>query len=334
MLPVMFVLALPIVLLPQLRNALYEWMAIHTETLQNHEGMTLKEGLEADHHVLLVQKLPFLNYGFFVIRFCIYALVLGGGALLFKKLSTRQDVVVGVKTLFITRRLACGTILIFALSLTFMGFDFMMGLDYTWFSTMWGVYLFAGSAVSGMAVIILTVSGLRNLGYLQDVVSKEHYHIMGKLMMSFVIFWAYISFSQFFLYWYANITEETKFFIIRNTGLWFPLSIFLVIGHFAIPFLFLLRRRAKKDLKQINAAACWILFVHMLDLYWVVIPERGLSLTAGAELTLGPLSLLGDILAFVTIGSIVLYFYMRTIGKHSIYPCRDPRLVESINCVN
>ncbi|MEM9478990.1 MAG: hypothetical protein AAGA58_04925 [Verrucomicrobiota bacterium] len=334
MLPILFVIALPIVILPQAREALYEWMVQLRETKAAHPDIPIKDALMKEHHALLAHKHAYLNLPFFFIRFLFYALILGGGALLFKWLSTRQDQVGGVKITFLTRRISCGMILFFAISVTFMAFDYLMGLNYIWFSTMWGVYLFAGSAVSGMAVIILTISGLRNLGYLREVVSKEHYHIMGKLLKAFVIFWAYISFSQFFLYWYANITEETQFFIMRNTGPWYPLSLFIVFGHFVLPFLFLLRQRAKKDLKQINAAACWILFVHLLDIYWIVIPERGPSLTGGEQMTLGALAFLGDIIAYVTVGAIILYFYLRTIGKHSIYPCRDPRLVESVNLLN
>ncbi|MEM0897047.1 MAG: hypothetical protein AAGJ79_09170 [Verrucomicrobiota bacterium] len=334
MLPFLFVLALPIILLPQAREALYEWIGILNGTAAAHPDMPMKEALMKDHHALLAHKHAYLNLPFFLLRFFLYALILGGGAMLFKRLSTRQDEVGGVKITLVTRRIACGMILFFALSVTFMAFDLLMGLNYIWFSTMWGVYLFAGSAVSGMAVIILTISGLRNLGYLHHVVSKEHYHIMGKLMKACVIFWAYISFSQFFLYWYANITEETQFFILRNTGPWYPLSLFLVVGHFVVPFLFLLRQHAKKDLKQVNAAACWILFVHLLDIYWIILPERGPSLTGGEQLVLGIPAFLGDVLAFVTVGSIILYLFLRTIGKHSIYPCRDPRLVESVNLTN
>ena len=172
---------------------------------------------------------------------------------------------------------------------------------------------------------------------MQKVVTLEHYHIMGKFMFAFTVFWAYISFSQFFLYWYANVTEETKFYIIRNTEGWHYMSIFLVFGHFVMPFAFLLRQRAKKDMRQICGAACWVLLVHFIDIYWIIMPERGPSITANDPATMQimiPYGIVLDLLAFVSVGSIMLWAYLRSIGDYSIYPSRDPRLLESARLVN
>ena len=95
-----------------------------------------------------------------------------------------------------------------------------MSLNYKWFSTMWGPYIFAGAAGSSMSLLVLVITALRKAGYLQEVVTLEHYHIMGKWMLAFSVFWAYIGFSQYMLYWYANIPEETQYFIQRNTESW------------------------------------------------------------------------------------------------------------------
>ncbi len=318
MLPFAFLMFTPIIFLRTPRESLYEWMHM------------LRIG-EAD--ALLLDKAPYLTMGFFFVRIIFYAIALSGIAYILRRWSLRQDATGDVRPTFLARRWSCGFIPIFALSATFMAFYLLMGLDYTWFSTMWGVYIFAGSALSSMAVIILSVTALRHHGYLGQVVSKEHYHIMGKLMFTFTVFWAYISFSQFFLYWYAKIPEETKFYILRNTEGWYYLSIFLVFAHFAVPFVFLLRQGAKKDMRQICAAAVWVLLVHMLDIYWIVIPERGPSLTAGESLTISG-TLFLDVIAFVSIGASLLYVYLRTIGRYSIYPPRDPRLHESVRLVN
>jgi uncharacterized membrane protein YidH (DUF202 family) len=180
-------------------------------------------------------------------------------------------------------------------------------------------------------VIILVVTFVRSQGYLQDVVSDEHYHAMGKLMFAFVVFWGYIAFSQYFLYWYANITEETRFYILRNTGGWWYMSLILVVGHFFIPFLLLLRRAVKKSPRLLCAFAVWVLVMHMIDMYWIVIPERGPSL---GESLLIPGAFLLDALAFIGIGSMLTYLFLRQLGSDSLYPCRDPRLEESINLVN
>lgn len=323
MLPWMFLFLLPILFIPTVRESLYEWMKLIRES----GGKT--DVLKATD-ALLYHKHGYLNMTFFYVRILFYLLTLGGAAYYVRKLSIQQDSSGDVRPTLSARRASCGFLPLFAISVTFCGIDLLMALDYKWFSTMWGVQLFSGSALSGMAVIILTVSLVKNIGYLK-VVNEEHYHLMGKLMKTFVIFWGYISFSQFFLIWYANITEETKFYILRNTDGWNTLSYFLVFGHFVVPFVFLLRQKAKKDLRQIGFAAAWILLMHFLDLYWIIMPERGPSTTGDLTVVGG---FLYDILAFITVGSLVTYIYLRTIGKHSIYPCRDPRLVESANVLN
>ena len=231
MLPFSFIFFIPILILTEPREALYEWMELlHTNP----------------DDVLLKGKAPYLTMGFFFFRFAAYAISLCGMAWLMRHWSLSQDRTGDVKYTFLARRFSAGFVPVFAVCCTFMAFDLLMGLDYAWFSTMWGVYIFAGSALSSMAMIILTVTFLRSKGSLNKVVSIEHYHIMGKLMFAFTVFWAYISFSQFFLYWYAKITEETKFYILRNTEGWHYVSLFLVFGHFVIPFVFLLKIRESK----------------------------------------------------------------------------------------
>ena len=318
MLPYAFLLFIPILFLKTPREALYEWMHL------------LSIG-KADY--LLQEKAPYLTLGFFFIRFFFYAFALSGIAYLLRRWSLSQDRTGDIRPTFLARRFSCGFIPVFAVAVTFIAVDLLMGLDYVWFSTMWGVYLFAGSALSSMAVIILTVTALRSRGYLENVVSMQHYHIMGKLMFAFTVFWAYISFSQFFLYWYAKITEETKFYILRNTEEWYFVSLFLVFGHFVVPFVFLLRQQAKKDVRQICAAAVWVLFVHMVDIYWIVIPERGPSITNGELLTI-PGAIFLDVIAFVSVAGLMVFLYLRSMGKYSIYPTRDPRLLESIRLIN
>ena len=318
MLPYAFLVLIPILFLQTPREALYEWMHL------------LSIG-EADY--LLKNKAPYLTMGFFFVRIFFYGVALCGVAYLLRRWSLSQDKTGDVRTTFLARRWSCGFIPVFAVSVTFIAVDLLMGLDYVWFSTMWGVYVFAGSALSSMAVIILTVTVLKSRGYLENVVTMQHYHIMGKLMFAFTVFWAYISFSQFFLYWYAKVTEETKFYILRNTEGWYLVSLFLVFGHFVVPFVFLLRQQAKKDVRQICAAAVWVLFVHMIDIYWIVIPERGPSITNGQQLTISG-AILFDVLAFVSVGALMVFLYLRSMGKYSIYPPRDPRLLESIRLIN
>jgi hypothetical protein len=179
------------------------------------------------------------------------------------------------------------------------------------------------------------------------VTSKEHYHIMGKLMHAFVIFWAYVSFSQFMLIWYANITEETSYFLLRNSSdgstnwnLWSTLLVFL---HFALPFVILLPHYMKKTVKFVVPICIYILVMHILDLYIAIIPERGPSLSvmnkfAGHEgellLTAPHAAWMGDIVAFLTVGAFFTFIFLRNLGSANTYPNRDPRILESANLHN
>jgi hypothetical protein len=214
---------------------------------------------------------------------------------------------------------------LFALSLTFGAFDWLMGLDFHWFSTMWGVYIFAGSALSSMCVLVLLVTALRSAGYLEGVVTIEHYHIMGKLMLAFTVFWAYIGFSQYMLIWYANIPEETVWFLRRNTGSWNTLNIILVVGHFFLPFVILLFQGTKKKPLLLCAVAVWILLMHMLDIYIIVLPTYHKAGAAFHWL---------DLVCLLAIGATLAAIFMKRLGDTPLWPVKDPRLGNSLKLRN
>ena len=341
--PWIFLFGIPL-LFPSVNQYLFEWMNIHragAEAVSAGNAENLKEYLHHHDH-LLYNKQWYMNIGFWVGRFIFYGVGLSAVIIFLRKLSTAQDSDPrpGVKRLFMARKHSTYTLIIFALTITFTGFDFLMGLDYKWFSTMWGVYLFAGSTLNSMAVIILVCTYLKSQGHLKNVVTSEHFHIMGKLLFAFTTFWAYIAFSQYFLIWYANITEETSYFLIRNTGNWNIAMIFLVFGHFVVPFVVLLQAWLKKNPKYLSIVAIYTLCMHVLDHYLITIPERGVSLGNIDPETFGPIGVSighafwGDILAFVTIGAAFVFFLLRAIGQHSLYPNRDPRILESANLTN
>ena len=184
---------------------------------------------------LLDAKSGYLNHTFFLIRIVCYFALLGWIAVSVKRRSVAQDSDGAASHTFVMRKFGVGGIPAVAVCLTFAAVDWLMGLDYHWFSTMWGVYIFAGAAGSSMSLLVLIVTAMRRKGYL-SVVNEEHYHIMGKFMLAFTVFWAYIGYSQYMLIWYANIPEETIYFRIRNTESWWYFSQFLVIGRFWLPF--------------------------------------------------------------------------------------------------
>ena len=344
--PFLFVFAIPL-LFPPVQTFLFEWMTEHKTAIKYAESHGLEDtsavaGLKeraGKHDGLLVSKNWYLNLRDWHVRFAVYFLGLGFVIWKLRKLSVDQDTCSspGTERLFKARSMSSWGIAIFGVTLTFIAVDWVMGLDYTWFSTMWGVYVFAGSALNSMAVILIVSILLRKAGFLKKVVTAEHDHLMGKLILAFTIFWAYISFSQFFLYWYANITEETRYFILRNTENWNLLSYVLVFGHFAAPFLLLLRSDLKKKNNFMLAMASYLLFMHFLDIYHMIIPERGPSVgnivSHEPELWMHG-AWIGDLIAFVIVGCGFVFFLLRNITSVSLYPHRDPRILESANVHN
>ncbi|HEV3410288.1 MAG TPA: hypothetical protein VG095_08330, partial [Chthoniobacterales bacterium] len=251
--PVLAVLFIPIILF---RDHLFGWM-------------TIPHGQDA----LLESKRLYLNLPFWLGRSIFYLLFFSLAALAYRKISIAQDRDGNPANTLRMRKLAFVFLPLFALSLSFAAYDWLAGLNYKWFSTMWGVYIFAGAAGSSMSLLVLVTTWLHNSGYLRETVTLEHYHIMGKWMLAFTVFWAYIGFSQYMLIWYANIPEETEWFILRNVEGWNLLSILLMVGRFWLPFAVLLLRSTKKNVKLLCYVAGWILFMQVLDMYIVVLPE-------------------------------------------------------------
>jgi MFS family permease len=203
--------------------------------------------LQVGEDVVVDAKRWYLNYPFFWFRIILYFGFFITCGYFLRKWSIQQDESGDLSYSLRMRKLAYGGIIGFALALTFSAVDWIMGLNEHWFSTMWGVYIFAGSAGASLAVIILISHLLQAAGYMKSLLNEEHYHIMGKLLFAFTVFWAYIAFSQYMLYYYANIPEETIWFHHRNTGTWYYASLFLVFGRFFLPFLWLLTQPAKRN---------------------------------------------------------------------------------------
>ena len=280
----------------------------------------LKPGLDE----ALDKKRGYLNHEFFWIRAVLYFALLSLLAWRMRTNSISQDADGHPKYTISNRKWAFFGLLMFAISLTFAAFDWLMGLDYRWFSTMWGVYIFAGTAGSGMCLLVLIVTVLKSKGYL-SYVTMEHYHIMGKLMLAFCIFWGYIGFSQYMLYWYGNIPEETSYFIRRTVGTWWFGSMFLVFLRFFVPFPILLQQNLKKKPRSICMVAGWILFMQLVDIYIIVMPMLHHDGFAPHPL---------DLLALIAIGAPLGYLFIRNLGKSSLFPVRDPRLALSLKLKN
>ena len=270
-------------------------------------------------------KSLYLNKPFFWFRAVAFFTLLGAISHILRKRSVAQDLDGAAKHTFSMRFWAILGIPTLAICLTFSGIDWMKALNHHWFSTMWGVYLFAGAAGASMALIVLVVSWLRKLGYL-SVVNDEHYHLMGKFLLAFTVFWAYIGFSQYMLITYANLDEETIYFRVRNTGTWNYFSHLLVFGRFFFMFVPLLFQGLKKS-KLINFTAVWILAMQFLDIFLIIIPElkpHGFSFSAA----------LAAIFPWLGIGGCLGLLFLRHLGQGYLFPTKDPRLAGSLKASN
>lgn len=190
----------------------------------------------------------------------------------FVRNSTRQDHTRDPRLSQSSTKAAAIFVPVFAITLTVISFDLLMSLEPLWFSTMFGVYSFAGLWQAGLATLTIVVILLRRQGALQGVVTKIHYHDLGKFLFAFSVFWMYIAFSQFMLIWYANLPEEIEWFIPRTYSAWGGLGIALMAFKFAIPFFALMHQKAKESETVLLTVAGGILIGHWIDLYWVILP--------------------------------------------------------------
>lgn len=283
-----------------------------------HEGAAL-------HDHLLAIKAPYLNVPFFIIRVFIYFLLWNWIASHFFNKSIAQDESGDHSITFDLQKRSTYSIIIFALTITFASIDFIMSLTPHWYSTIFGVYIFAGAVLVAYCCISLVLMYFRAKNILTDIINLEHFHDLGKLIYGFNIFWSYIAFSQFFLIWYANIPEEVKFFADHFMGSWNTIAIVLSVGHFGLPFLFFMSRHVKRNLATHLFFASWLVLMHFLDLFWIIMPnyyKSGFSLS------------ILDILPFIAMGSLFFALFFIRLKKYSLIPIKDPRLSESLNFEN
>ena len=271
---------------------------------------------------LLGAKRAYLNAPFFVLRAIVYFAVWIGFARYFVSTSLKQDNgALGVAASLAMRRRTAPFTVLFALTVTFAGIDWLMSLDPYWFSTIFGVYVFAGMVVAALAAITLTTLWLRDGGLLgRDVVTEEHLYNLGALLFAFVCFWGYIAFSQYMLIWYANVPEEAFYLRERLEGGWLGVSVVLVVVRFVIPFVVLLSRRAKMNPRVLGWISLLMLFGQLVDLYWLVMPEvHRARPVLGWQESGPPLLLIGVLLLHLT----------RFFRRHAALAVGDPLLAQS-----
>jgi hypothetical protein len=196
-----------------------------------------------------------------------------------------------------------------------------MSLEPDWFSTIYGLYYFAGAVVAGLAAMILMALLVQAGGRLRASITVEHYHDLGKLLFAFVVFWGYMAFSQYLLIWYANTPEEKVYYNLRTGGPWGGVSLLLLFANLLIPFFGLLPRGVKRCKASLGFWALWLLVVHAIDIFWLVMPNLD-----GNHLPVG----LVEMCCFAGLGCLFVAAVLQVAAHCALAPLRDPRLAESL----
>lgn len=276
---------------------------------------------------ILTSKSGYLEPQFFAIRAVIYYTLWVWMARTMLGLSVRQDSSEPLKRAKTMQWWAGPMILVYALSMNFASFDWMMSLEPHWFSTMFGVYFFAGSFGAFLAFVMLLVLKMQSQGVLTQSVTVEQRHDIAKLMFAFVVFWGYIAFSQYLLIWYAAIPEETLWYDIRSQGAWPFWGLLLIFGHLLIPFLGFMSSAVRRNAGMMKFWAVWMLVIHWCDLAYIVLPQVRAESNLVVTLLLAVATTLGALGVFA-------WAWMSGAAGKWLLPVQDPRLPISLSYHN
>ena len=293
--PIFALLFIPIVLCARL---LYPW-ADDPATWSPH----LAEAIHAKH--------GWLSLPFFTARAVFYVALWIAFALLLRRWSLRGDVPK-------QRALSGAALPAMGLTFTFATFDWMMSTDPTWQSNAYGIYVFSGGFLGVLGLVAILSFYAQRYAILETSPSRTH--AIGNMMLGMTVFWAYIAFTQFLIIWIADIPEESSFYGVRSRGTYLVISAFLVVGHFAIPFLCLLMRALKRRPPVLALIGAWLLVAHFLDVFWLLVP---------VVLPHGPGFHWVDLGALLAIGGLTVAYGASRFTAASFLP-KDPALAEAM----
>lgn len=306
---------LPILFLPiaVLAPKLYPWMI----------ELTTNPVHAAHDHALQAKQPLFTVAGFYIVSvFCFVMWFVFTRGL--RNASLRQDETGAPECTHSMRLYSYIGVFFFAITLTLGVIMWMKALMHEWFSTMYGVYYFAGSVWTTIATVYVVAALLRRQGFLKDVWHEKQFYFLGSLFFAFTVFYAYVTFSQYFIIWNANMPEETFWYIVREKGNFWDLGMLIIFGHFFLPFLTLLRIDAKMNLAVMIPMAIWAWIMHFVDLEFNIGPVNHPN-----GITAGSVGL--DIACLLFMVGLIAKFWLKAYFSHKPYPIRDPRLAEGLD---
>ncbi len=260
-----------------------------------------------------------------LIRTLAYFVVFGVIVYLLNKWSAEQDASNGYEesSSILGRATAFSgpTMVFYVLVVTFAAVDWVMSLDASWFSTIWGLLFAVGWALSCFCFTVIILAFLFDKEPMNRVLGKRHFHDLGKLMLALVMVWAYFNFSQYLIIWSGNLPEETQWYLTRMNGGWGAFGVFLIVFHFAVPFIILLSREVKRKPKMLAIVAGFILVMRIADMLYLIEPS---PMIGGAVNMSGFHITLFDIAAPLGVGGIWLWYFFAQLQKRPLVPAMDP----------
>ncbi|PTX92623.1 hypothetical protein [Opitutus sp. ER46] len=294
----------------------------------------LHGGHTVGHDPLYLKKSALLNVPMFVGGYVVFFAAWMWLSARLRKASFTQDADGSAGWTRQNRVTAAFGIPIGAVTLTLAAIFWVKSLEYHWFSTMYGVWFFANCARGALCFGVIMMVWLYRRGDYRGILNTNHLHSIGQLMLAFTVFWAYVTFSQYFLIWNANVPEETFWYNVRElnqdgtTNQWWYVGLVLVFGHFLLPFLALLSYRFKVTQPIIRAIALWILGVIFIDLCYNVLPA--MRDAHGDPVPFFSAPLLWAVTSAIGVGGICFWAYLRSFPTAKLIPIRDPRINESL----
>jgi hypothetical protein len=298
-LPLLALLFIPIILGI---HRLYIW----AQPLGNIEDKHLREHLEQ-----ITQT--YLTVNGFVIRAVFYFAIWNLLSFLLSKWSKQQDSPNTPDNIGRFRTVSGPGLILYAFTISFAAIDWIMSLDPSWISTIFGLIILIGEVLSAMCFAVVVERILFNYKPMSEMLKPDFVHDHGKWTLTFIMMWAYFSFSQWLIIWAGNLPAEITFYLKRLSGGWGSIGLILVLFHFAIPFALLLSRPFKRDIRKLAWLAAWLMLMRYLDLFWIIEPNfsKTLSLT------------LADVVVPIAIGGIWLWYFFRNLASLPLLPAYD-----------
>ena len=262
-------------------------------------------------------KHGYLNLPFWSVRAALYLGLWNGIAWLVRRNSVAQDVTVDPAPTRRNQTIAAPGLILLFVSVTFASIDWMMSIEPTWYSSIYGVMIIIGWVLSALTAMTVVSSRLAERGLLKEVAFPVGFHDLGNLTLAFVMLWAYMTFSQYLIIWSGNITEELPWYLKRSLGLWRYVCIALMLVHFFIPFFVLLVRENKREANRLWKIGVWILVIHLVNDVWLIVPAFPRRQWAQVLLVVP---------AFAAVAGIWFWSFVGNLTSRPLVPRHDPLL--------